>query len=44
MKLLSIKDLFGDDLRGDARFVKELTKAYNSLEREGAMKTIEKTA
>ena len=44
MKLLSIKDLFGDDLRGDERFVKELTEAYNSLEREGAMKTIEKTA
>jgi mannitol 2-dehydrogenase len=44
MKLLSIKDLFGDDLRGDERFVKELTEAYNSLESEGAMKTIEKTA
>ena len=44
MKLLSIKDLFGDDLRGDERFVKELTEAYNSLEREGAMKTLEKIA
>ncbi|KAF2998475.1 hypothetical protein E8E13_002623 [Curvularia kusanoi] len=44
MKLLSIKDLFGDDLRGDERFVKELTEAYNGLEREGAMKMIEKVA
>ncbi|KAL1598177.1 hypothetical protein SLS59_007187 [Nothophoma quercina] len=44
MKLLSIGDLFGDDLRGDERFVKELTEAYNSLEREGALKTIEKVA
>ena len=44
MKLLSIKDLFGDDLRGDERFVKQLTEAYNDLEREGAMKTIEKNA
>ncbi|KZM27458.1 Mannitol 2-dehydrogenase [Ascochyta rabiei] len=44
MKLLSIGDLFGDDLRNDKRFVEELTNAYNSLEREGAMKTLEKTA
>jgi mannitol 2-dehydrogenase len=44
MKLLSVESLFGDDLRNDKRFVEELTKALESLDREGAMKTLEKTA
>ncbi|KAJ4339813.1 hypothetical protein N0V87_003013 [Didymella glomerata] len=44
MKLLSVGDLFGDDLRGDERFVKELTDSYNALERDGAMKTVERIA
>lgn len=44
LALLQVKSLFGDDLRGDERFVKELTKALESLDREGAMATIAKYA
>ncbi|KAK8076836.1 hypothetical protein PG996_003006 [Apiospora saccharicola] len=39
--LLGIKMLFGDDLRGDERFVKELTEAMESLYTVGARKTLE---
>ncbi|KAK7976942.1 mannitol 2-dehydrogenase [Apiospora saccharicola] len=39
--LLGIKMLFGDDLRGDERFVKELTAAMESLYTVGARKTLE---
>jgi mannitol 2-dehydrogenase len=44
MAPLEIKSLFGDDLRGDERFVKELKSALESLERDGAMASIEKYA
>ncbi|ROV90450.1 hypothetical protein VSDG_08430 [Cytospora chrysosperma] len=40
--LLNIKSLFGDDLRGDKPFVEELTKALESLHRDGAMATLAK--
>ncbi|KAK8038543.1 Polyol:NADP oxidoreductase [Apiospora rasikravindrae] len=39
--LLGIKMLFGDDLRDDERFVKELTDAMESLYTVGARKTLE---
>ncbi|KAK1912467.1 hypothetical protein P3342_010070 [Pyrenophora teres f. teres] len=41
---LQIKNLFGDDLRLDKRFVQELTSALEGLEREGALAMIEKYA
>jgi mannitol 2-dehydrogenase len=44
MAPLEIKSLFGDDLRNDERFVKELESALESLERDGAMASIEKYA
>lgn len=44
LSLLQVRSLFGDDLRGDERFVKELTAALESLEKEGAMKTVAKYA
>lgn len=44
ISLLEIKSLFGDDLRGDKRFVSELTKALESLTRDGAQATIAKYA
>lgn len=44
MKLLSVKSLFGDDLRNDERFVAELTKAMESISKEGALATISKYA
>ncbi|KAF1847079.1 NAD(P)-binding protein [Cucurbitaria berberidis CBS 394.84] len=44
MKLLGVKSLFGDDLRNDERFVTELTKAIESLKKEGALATISKYA
>ncbi|KAF1829875.1 NAD(P)-binding protein [Decorospora gaudefroyi] len=43
-EVLSVESLFGDDLRGDARFVAELKKALESLEKEGAMATVAKYA
>ncbi|KAF2275267.1 NAD(P)-binding protein [Westerdykella ornata] len=39
--LLGVNCLFGDDLRGDKRFVRELTTALESLYHVGAMKTLE---
>lgn len=40
--LLNVRSLFGDDLRGDKPFVEELTRALESLHREGAMATLAK--
>lgn len=42
--LMGIKSLFGDDLRGDKRFMGELTEALASIYEVGAMKTLEKYA
>lgn len=42
--LLDVKSLFGDDLRNDKIFVEELTKAMESLYREGTMATLAKYA
>jgi mannitol 2-dehydrogenase len=44
LSVLEVKSLFGDDLRSDKRFVAELTSALESLNRDGAMATIEKYA
>ncbi|CAO2648635.1 Nn.00g079020.m01.CDS01 [Neocucurbitaria sp. VM-36] len=44
MKMLSVKSLFGDDLRNDERFVTELKNAMESLKKEGALATISKYA
>jgi mannitol 2-dehydrogenase len=44
INVLEIRSLFGDDLRRDERFVKELKSALAGLEKEGAMKMIEKYA
>ncbi|CRG83612.1 hypothetical protein PISL3812_00966 [Talaromyces islandicus] len=41
-KLLSIKSLFGDDLRGDKRFIQEITTAMEDITRDGVIKTIPK--
>lgn len=40
--LLSIKNLFGDDLRGDERFIQEITRAMEDIARDGVMKTMPK--
>jgi mannitol 2-dehydrogenase len=39
--LLGVKSLFGDDLRGDERFVGELKRAMKSLYEVGARRTLE---
>jgi mannitol 2-dehydrogenase len=44
LNTLEIRKLFGDDLRKDERFIKELKTALAGLEKEGAMKMIEKYA
>ncbi|KAJ9149463.1 Mannitol 2-dehydrogenase [Pleurostoma richardsiae] len=41
-ELLSIKNLFGDDLRTDKRFLQEMTTAMEAIARDGIMKTIPK--
>ncbi|KAJ9215672.1 hypothetical protein DTO166G4_2778 [Paecilomyces variotii] len=41
-ELLSITTLFGDDLRTDERFLKEITKAMEDIARDGVMKTLPK--
>ena len=41
-KLLSIKTLFGDDLRNDGRFIKEVATAMEAINRDGIMKTLPK--
>ncbi|KAF6808043.1 mannitol dehydrogenase [Colletotrichum sojae] len=40
--LLSVKVLFGDDLRGDQRFVDEVTKAMELIDKDGVMATLPK--
>ncbi|PWY75386.1 mannitol-1-phosphate/altronate dehydrogenase [Aspergillus heteromorphus CBS 117.55] len=40
--LLSIKSLFGDDLRGDKRFLQEITAAMEDIARDGILKTLPK--
>lgn len=41
-ELLGIKNLFGDDLRGDKRFVQEITTAMEDIARDGILKTLPK--
>lgn len=41
-ELLGIKNLFGDDLRGDERFLREITKAMEDIAQDGIMKTLPK--
>lgn len=41
-ELLSISSLFGDDLRGDERFLRELTTAMEDIARDGVMATLPK--
>ncbi|KXH37373.1 mannitol dehydrogenase domain-containing protein [Colletotrichum simmondsii] len=41
-QLLSVKILFGDDLRGDQRFIDEVTKAMELIAKDGVMATIPK--
>jgi mannitol 2-dehydrogenase len=41
-ELLSIKNLFGDDLRNDKRFIQEITTALEDIARDGIMKTLPK--
>lgn len=40
--LLSVRMLFGDDLRGDERFVGEVSKAMELIARDGVMATLPK--
>jgi mannitol 2-dehydrogenase len=42
MPLLSIKSLFGDDLRGDKRFVETITIALEDIARDGVVKSLPK--
>ena len=42
MELLNIKNLFGDDLRGDKRFLQEVTTAMEDIARDGILKTLPK--
>lgn len=41
-ELLSIKMLFGDDLRDDKRFIQEMTTAMEDIARDGILKTLPK--
>lgn len=41
-ELLNIKNLFGDDLRGDKRFVETISTAMEEIARDGVMKTLPK--
>ena len=40
--LLGVASIFGDDLRYDGRFIREITMAMRTLDRRGARKTLEK--
>ncbi|RAL11499.1 mannitol dehydrogenase family protein [Aspergillus homomorphus CBS 101889] len=40
--LLSIKTLFGDDLRSDERFLKTISQAMEEIDRDGILKTLPK--
>ncbi|KAJ6104950.1 hypothetical protein N7486_003639 [Penicillium sp. IBT 16267x] len=41
-ELLSVKNLFGDDLRNDKRFIDEMTTAMELIARDGIMNTLPK--
>ncbi|OJJ39949.1 hypothetical protein ASPWEDRAFT_105168 [Aspergillus wentii DTO 134E9] len=41
-ELLQIKNLFGDDLRSDKRFLQEVTTAMEDIARDGILKTLPK--
>ncbi|KAJ5180245.1 mannitol 2-dehydrogenase [Penicillium capsulatum] len=41
-EILSIRNLFGDDLRGDKRFIQEITTAMEDIARDGILKTLPK--
>jgi mannitol 2-dehydrogenase len=41
-ELLQIKNLFGDDLRNDKRFLDEITAAMEAIAKDGVMKTMER--
>ena len=41
-ELLSIRNLFGDDLRSDKRFLQEITTAMEDIARDGILKTLPK--
>lgn len=41
-ELLNIKNLFGDDLRSDKRFLQEITTAMEDISRDGVLKTLPK--
>ncbi|KAF4981039.1 hypothetical protein FZEAL_3091 [Fusarium zealandicum] len=41
-QLLSVKMLFGDDLRSDKRFIDEVTKAMELIDQDGVMATLPK--
>lgn len=41
-EILSTKNLFGDDLRGDKRFIETITQAMEEIARDGVMKSITK--
>ncbi|KAJ5222230.1 mannitol 2-dehydrogenase [Penicillium citrinum] len=41
-ELLSIKSLFGDDLRGDKRFMQQITITLEEITRDGILKTLPK--
>ena len=41
-ELLSIKSLFGDDLRNDERFCRTITTAMEDIARDGVMKSLPK--
>jgi mannitol 2-dehydrogenase len=40
--ILSVRELFGDDLRGDQRFLDEVTKAMALITKDGVLETIPK--
>ncbi|KAJ5545234.1 mannitol 2-dehydrogenase [Penicillium sp. DV-2018c] len=42
LELLQMKNLFGDDLRSDKRFLDETTKAMEDIMRDGVLKTLPK--
>lgn len=41
-ELLSIRTLFGDDLRNDKKFIREITTALENIARDGVLKTLPK--
>ncbi|KAJ5546227.1 hypothetical protein N7494_003812 [Penicillium frequentans] len=42
MELLNIKNLFGEDLRSDQRFIKTITTALEEIARDGVLKSLPK--